>query len=204
MTDNEDLFLTGVLPHPPSPSRFASSPYLFSQGRRGFNINIFSVLPLSFRRGAVGNMTGMRQTNKLGLTITEWEPSVASIFACLFLYLSKYFYVMKKKYKWGILAPGKMSAKFTKGLKLLDNVELYAVGSRDPERARQFAKEFGFKKSYGSYEELVLDPDLEIVYIASPHSYHYEHTLLCLKHKKAVICEKAFALNSREVKEMIR
>ena len=111
---------------------------------------------------------------------------------------------MKKKYKWGILAPGKMSAKFTKGLKLLDNVELYAVGSRDLERAKQFAKEFGFKKYYGSYEELVSDPDLDVVYIASPHSYHHEHTLLCLKHKKAVICEKAFALNSLEVKEMIK
>jgi predicted dehydrogenase len=111
---------------------------------------------------------------------------------------------MKKKYKWGILAPGKMSAKFTKGLKLLDNVELYAVGSRDAERAKQFAKEFGFKKSYGSYEELAMDPELEIVYIASPHSHHREHTLLCLKHKKAVICEKAFALNAVEVREMIR
>lgn len=110
---------------------------------------------------------------------------------------------MNKKYKWGILAPGKMSAKFTIGLKLLDNVELYAVGSRDLKRAKQFAKEFGFKKSYGSYEELVSDPDLEVVYIASPHSYHHAHTLLCLKHKKAVICEKAFALNSREVEEMI-
>ena len=111
---------------------------------------------------------------------------------------------MKKKYKWGILAPGKMSAKFTKGLKLLGNVELYAVGSRDLKRAKQFADEFGFKKYYGSYEELASDPDLEVVYIASPHSYHHEHTMLCLKHKKAVICEKAFALNSREVEDMIK
>ena len=110
---------------------------------------------------------------------------------------------MKKKYKWGILAPGKMAAKFTKGLKLLENVELYGVGSRDLRRAKEFAEEFGFKKYYGSYEELVLDPDLEIVYIASPHSHHYEHTLLCLKNKKAVICEKAFALNSREAEGMI-
>jgi predicted dehydrogenase len=110
---------------------------------------------------------------------------------------------MGKKYKWGILAPGKMSAKFTKGLQLLENAELYAVGSRDLSRAREFAREFGFKKYYGSYEELVSDRDLEIVYIASPHSHHYEHTMLCLKHKKAVICEKAFALNSREVEDMI-
>lgn len=110
---------------------------------------------------------------------------------------------MKKKYKWGILAPGKMSAKFAKGLILLKNVELYAVGSRDLQRSKQFAEENGFKKYYGSYEELVDDPELEVVYIASPHSYHYEHTMLCLKNKKAVICEKAFALNSREVEAMI-
>jgi predicted dehydrogenase len=110
---------------------------------------------------------------------------------------------MKKRYKWGILAPGKMSAKFTKGLKLLDNVELYAVGSRDLQRSKQFASEHGFKKYYGSYEELVSDPDLDIIYVASPHSHHLEHTMLCLKNRKAVLCEKAFALNSRELEEMI-
>ena len=110
---------------------------------------------------------------------------------------------MKKKYKWGILAPGKMSAKFTAGLKLLDNVELYAVGSRDAGRAEKFAKEHGFKKSFGTYEDLASDPDLEVVYIASPHSHHFEHTMLCLKNKKAVLNEKAFALNSREAEAMI-
>jgi predicted dehydrogenase len=110
---------------------------------------------------------------------------------------------MKKKYKWGILAPGKMSAKFTRGLKLLDNVELYAVGSRDLDRAKLFADEFGFKKYYGSYEDLASDPELEVVYIASPHSFHHEHTLLCLRKGKHVLCEKAFAINSREVEEMI-
>jgi len=108
-----------------------------------------------------------------------------------------------KKYKWGILAPGKMSAKFTKGIKLLENAELYAVGSRDMERATLFAKDYGFQKYYGSYEELAADPELEIVYIASPHSYHYEHTMLCLNNGKHVICEKAFAINEKEVKKMI-
>jgi predicted dehydrogenase len=108
-----------------------------------------------------------------------------------------------KKYKWGILAPGKMSAKFTRALKLLDNVELFSVGSRDLNRAKIFAEEFGFKKYYGSYEELVSDPELEIVYIASPHSFHHDHAILCVKHNKAVICEKAFAINSHEAKDMI-
>jgi predicted dehydrogenase len=108
-----------------------------------------------------------------------------------------------KKYKWGILAPGKMSAKFTEGLQLLDNAELYAVGSRDTERARLFAEEFGFKKYYGSYEELAADDAVDVIYIASPHSHHHEHVMLCLRNRKAVICEKAFALTSREVEEMI-
>jgi predicted dehydrogenase len=110
---------------------------------------------------------------------------------------------MKKRYKWGILAPGKMSAKFTRGLQLLENAELYAVGSRDLGRAKQFAEEFGYKKYYGSYEELASDREVDIIYIASPHSHHHEHGLLCLKNKKAVICEKAFALNSREVEDLI-
>jgi predicted dehydrogenase len=109
---------------------------------------------------------------------------------------------MKKKYRWGILAPGKMSAKFTRGLKLIDNVELYAVGSRDIKRAKQFASEFGFQKAYGSYEELAADSNVDVIYIASPHSFHYEHVMLCLKNRKAVICEKAFGLNYSEVKEM--
>lgn len=110
---------------------------------------------------------------------------------------------MGRKYKWGILAPGKMSLKFTRGLKLLENAELYSVGSRDLSRARDFASENGFQKYYGSYEEFAADPDLEIVYIASPHSHHHEHTMLCLKYGKHVICEKAFAINSAEVEEMI-
>jgi predicted dehydrogenase len=108
-----------------------------------------------------------------------------------------------KKYNWGILAPGKMSAKFTKGIMLLDNAYLCAVGSRDLERAEKFAGEFGFERYYGSYIELAADPDIEIVYIASPHSHHMEHSLLCLRNGKNVICEKAFAINAGEVEEMI-
>jgi predicted dehydrogenase len=110
---------------------------------------------------------------------------------------------MNRKYKWGILAPGKMSAKFTRGLQLLENAELYAVGSRDLFRAKQFAEELGFQKAYGSYEELAEDNEVDIIYIASPHSHHYEHAMLCLKNKKAVLCEKAFAMNSGEVEKMI-
>ena len=108
-----------------------------------------------------------------------------------------------RKYKWGILTAGKMSAKFVKALKLLENADLYAVGARDKLKAKQFAEEYGFKRFYGSYEELATDPEVDIIYIASPHSLHYEHTMLCLRNKKAVLCEKAFSLNSREAEAMI-
>jgi predicted dehydrogenase len=108
-----------------------------------------------------------------------------------------------KKYKWGILAPGKISVKFAWGLKLLENAEIYAVGSRDLQRAKKFAEEFGCKKYYGSYAELAADPDVEVIYVASPHFFHREHTVLCLKNGKHVICEKAFAMNSGEVSQMI-
>ncbi len=108
-----------------------------------------------------------------------------------------------KSYKWGILAPGKMAAKFTGGLKILENAELHSVGSRDLSRAQSFAEVHGFERFYGSYEGLAEDPEVEVIYIASPHSHHHEQTMLCLRNRKAVICEKAFALNSREVEEMI-
>jgi len=96
-----------------------------------------------------------------------------------------------------------MSAKFVKALSLLPNVELYAVAARDISRAKLFANEHEIKKFYGSYQELASDPQVEIVYIASPHSFHFEHTMLCLKNSKAVLCEKAFALNAANVQTMI-
>lgn len=110
---------------------------------------------------------------------------------------------MKKQYNWGIIAPGKMAAKFTNGLKTVKNATLYATGSRDMARAEKFAMEHGFIKSYGSYEELAADPGVDIVYIASPHSHHHDQAILCLKNKKAVLCEKAFALNTSQAEEMI-
>ncbi len=110
---------------------------------------------------------------------------------------------MRKTYNWAILGCGKIARKFAGDLKLLPNVLLYAAASRSLENAQEFANEFGFEKAYGSYEEMLLDPAVDVVYIASPHSHHCEHTLLCLNHKKAVLCEKAFAMNSREVALMI-
>ncbi len=110
---------------------------------------------------------------------------------------------MSKTYSWGILAPGNIAGKFVAELKGLDNARILAVGSRDLNRAREFADIHGIPRSYGSYEELVSDPDIDIIYIASPHVFHAEQTKLCLRHHKAVLCEKAFGMNSEEVREMI-
>jgi len=109
---------------------------------------------------------------------------------------------MQKTYNWAILGCGKIARKFATDLKLLPNARLYATASRSLENAQVFATELGFEKAYGSYEEMVKDPNVDIVYIASPHSHHCEHTLLCLNHQKAVLCEKAFAINSKEVNLM--
>jgi len=110
---------------------------------------------------------------------------------------------MSKTYNWAILGCGKIARKFANDLKTLPNAKLYAAASRSIENAQQFASELGFEKAYGSYEEMVNDPAVDVVYIASPHSHHFEHALLCLNHQKSVLCEKAFAMNSREVSEMI-
>lgn len=110
---------------------------------------------------------------------------------------------MRKTYNWAILGCGKIARKFANDLKLLPNARLYAAASRSFENAQVFAAEMGFDKAYGSYEEMVNDPMVDVVYIATPHSHHCEHALLCLNHRKAVLCEKAFALNSKEVDLMI-
>jgi predicted dehydrogenase len=81
---------------------------------------------------------------------------------------------------------------------------LYAVASRSHQKASSFANQFNVPVSYGSYELLVKDPLVDAIYIATPHSFHKEHTILCLQHKKAVLCEKPFAMNLQEVKEMVR
>jgi predicted dehydrogenase len=110
---------------------------------------------------------------------------------------------MSKTYNWAILGCGHIARKFSDDLKLLPNAKLYATASRDGKKAQEFANEFGFEKAYGNYEDMVNDPKVDAVYIATPHSFHREHALLCLRNKKAVLCEKAFAMNRNEAKDMI-
>ena len=111
---------------------------------------------------------------------------------------------MKQKiYNWGILGAGKIAGKFATGLKNVENAHLYAVASRSKEKAKDFAKTNDVEKYFGSYEEMLQDENLDVVYIATPHVFHHQQTLLCLKHKKAVLCEKPFAMNRKQVAEMI-
>jgi predicted dehydrogenase len=109
-----------------------------------------------------------------------------------------------RKYNWAVLGCGKIARKFSNDLKLLPAARLYAAASRDFQRAEEFAAEMGFEKAFGSYEEMVNDPEVDVVYIATPHSHHREHAMLCLNHKKAVLCEKAFAINRQEAEEMVQ
>lgn len=104
---------------------------------------------------------------------------------------------------WGILAPGRIAHKFAHDLKLVTGAKLLAVGSRSLQRARDFANEHGAPHAFGSYEDLLDCPDLDVVYIASPHTSHFEHTIMCLEKGIAVLCEKPFAMNTAQVQKMV-
>lgn len=108
-----------------------------------------------------------------------------------------------KKIKWGILGAGRIASTFATALKVTDNSELYAVGSRNAEKAQQFAADFHIPVSYGSYEELVQDNEIDVIYIATPHNLHLKNTLLALNHNKHVLCEKPLGVNRKEVKILI-
>ncbi|HEY4108002.1 Gfo/Idh/MocA family oxidoreductase [Puia sp.] len=104
---------------------------------------------------------------------------------------------------WGIIGPGKIAKKFATALGMVEGASLRAVASRDAARSAAFASEHGAAVSYGSYEELAADPGVQAVYVATPHGFHAEHAILCLKHGKAVLCEKPMALSARQVTAMI-
>ena len=104
--------------------------------------------------------------------------------------------------KIGVLGTGGIVAAVAPTIKKLEETECYAIASRTLERAEEAAAEYGFKKAYGSYEELVNDPEVELVYIATPHSRHFEDMKLCIEHGKHVLCEKAFTLNAAQTREI--
>lgn len=111
---------------------------------------------------------------------------------------------MSRIIRWGILGPGKIARKFATDLLLLPDAQMVAVGSRSNDAAKKFADEFNISKCHSSYEALAQDPDVDVIYIATPHSFHYEQTLLCLSHGKHVLCEKPIAVNSIQLLDMIK
>ena len=108
-----------------------------------------------------------------------------------------------KKIKWGILGTGGIAKKFAEALKAVENSELYAVGSRSRESAESFAREFNVTKVYSSYEDAANDPDVDVIYIGTPHNLHCENTLMSLEKGKHVLCEKPLGINGIEVRKMI-
>ncbi len=106
--------------------------------------------------------------------------------------------------RWGILGPGSIANKFVQGVQFLTDSEVVAVGSRDLGRANEFAGKYGIPNRHGSYEALVADPDVDIVYVATPHPMHKDGCLLALNAGKPVLCEKPFTINAKEAEEVIR
>jgi predicted dehydrogenase len=102
-----------------------------------------------------------------------------------------------------VLGPGSIARKFATGLQSLSDAQLVAVGSRSQESADAFADQFGVPRRHASYAALVNDPDVDAIYVATPHSFHQEHTQLCLRAGKAVLCEKPFAINAAQSAAMI-
>jgi len=105
--------------------------------------------------------------------------------------------------KFSILGPGGIAHSLAEVVNKLEGIEAYAVASRDYGRAKAFADKWGYKKAYGSYEEMVKDPEVELVYIATPHSHHYQYAKMCLEHGKHILVEKAFTVNAAQAKELV-
>lgn len=108
--------------------------------------------------------------------------------------------------KVGILGAGNIAGKMAQTLNLMSGAEPwaepYGIASRDYARAKDFAEQYHFAKAYGSYEELMADPQVELIYVATPHSHHYEQMKQSLEHGKHVLCEKAFTVNAAQAEEI--
>ncbi len=109
-----------------------------------------------------------------------------------------------ERVRWGVLATGGIAAAFTADLVDLPDAEVVAVASRTEESAKGFAERFGIPRAYGDWESLAADEDVDVVYVATPHSAHRAAAGLCLEAGRNVLCEKAFTLNSREAEELVR
>lgn len=109
---------------------------------------------------------------------------------------------MSKKINWGIIGLGNIATKFAEDLILSNDAILYGVASREIEKAKNFSETFNSIKYYNSYEDLAKDSEIDIVYIATPHAFHFENTMMCLRNNKAVLCEKPMGMNAKGKRAM--
>ena len=110
---------------------------------------------------------------------------------------------MRKNYRWGILGAGRIAEKFCTAHNFVEGSELYAVASRDKERAKAYADKFKATKWYDSYDDLISDEHIDVIYIATPNVFHHELAIACMQQGKAVLCEKPLSINYRLSKQMI-
>ncbi|MEZ4826730.1 MAG: Gfo/Idh/MocA family oxidoreductase [Bacteroidia bacterium] len=108
-----------------------------------------------------------------------------------------------KTIRWGILATGKIAHKFAQGLQTLEGAVIQAIGSRNLPQAQAFASQYQIPNIHASYEALAADPEVDAIYVATPHPWHRDNTLLCLENGKHVLCEKPFAVNTHEAEVMV-
>jgi len=104
--------------------------------------------------------------------------------------------------KIGIMGAGGIAQKMSTTIRAMESAEAYAIASRDENRAREYAERYGFRKAYGSYEALLADPEVQLVYIALPHSHHYKYAQVSLEARKHVLCEKSFTVNAQQAREL--
>jgi dihydrodiol dehydrogenase / D-xylose 1-dehydrogenase (NADP) len=107
-------------------------------------------------------------------------------------------------FNWGVLGPGRIAVRFTNDLKRLPDARLLAAGSRSLAKAQEFITQQGGARAYGSYEELLSDPDIDAIYVSTPHNLHREHAIMALEHGKPVLCEKPMEANAARVREMVQ
>jgi predicted dehydrogenase len=111
---------------------------------------------------------------------------------------------MAEKIKWGIVSTGHIAHRLAGALQHLPHAEIHAVASRNISSAEKFAEEYGIPNAFGSYSAMAEDSEVDVVYIATPHVFHLDNSILFMRAGKSVLCEKAFAINAREAEEMIR
>ena len=108
-----------------------------------------------------------------------------------------------KKIKWGIVSTGNIANSFAKDFKFVNNAKVHAVASRSLAKADEFAKKYNITKAYGSYEELYEDQEIDAIYVATPHNFHFQNTSDALRAGKAVLCEKPITISSEECGRLI-